>query len=333
MYYSYKSKRKNKKLYKVLLLAAAITGLCYLGVKYQQYIFFWKYTYNKISTTLKDASKIVNIDKKKLKLQEISEICDDYNSRNQISGETFLLSGKIHFQLGEIYLNKTFSEYIVSNCTDCSGNNANKEFIAAVKNIKKAIAIFSSDEIDPEYRLILAKSYYYSNYYNTQEIYRIVEKIDNVEVLSDIEDIRFLSIMNILTNKEDYGLEILVKYGMVSDSINGRFFLASAYSMAGKYTDSIMSFKNILDTCSDNALLKSANMNLGKIYFGRSLYKESLEHFTNALKIDEKDNSSRIWIGKNYAALGERTKAKAIWTEVLVSDQANIEAKKLLGLM
>ena len=287
---------------------------------------------NKISSALKDASKIEDFDKKKLKLLEISEICDDYNTKNQISAETFLLAGKTHFQLGEIYLNKSFSEYIISNCSDCIDQKSGMEFLSAIKNIRKAIALFASDEIDPEYRLIMAKSCYYGNYYNTKEIFKIVEKIDNIENIPDIEDIRFLSIINILNKKEDFGLEILVKYGMVSDSLSGRFFLASAYNIAGKYTDSIMSFKNIMDNCSDNNLLKLANVNLGKIYFSRSLYKESLAHFTNALKIDERDNLSKIWIGKNYAALGEKTKAKAIWSEVLVSDQSNMEAKKLLGM-
>jgi tetratricopeptide (TPR) repeat protein len=332
MYYSYKSKKKNRKIFKILLLAIAITGIFYFGAKYRQYIFFWKYTYNKISSALKDTSKIEDIEKRKLKLLEISGICDDYNSKNQISAETFLLAGKTHFLLGEIYLNKTFSEYIISNCTDCLDQRAATEFITAIKNIRKAIAIYASDGIEPEYRLIMARSCYYTDYYNTKRIYRLLDKLDNIETFPNIDDIRFLSIINILNKKEDYGLEILVKYGMVSETMSGRFFLASVYNIAGKYTDSIMSFKNILDNCSDNNLLRLANINLGKIYFSRSLYRESLLHFMNALKIDEKDNSSKIWIGKNYAALGEKTKARAIWADVLVSDQGNMEARKLLGI-
>ena len=94
-----------------------------------------------------------------------------------------------------------------------------------------------------------------------------------------------------------------------------------------------MSFKNILENCSDKSVTKLANINLGKIYFNQSLYKESLMHFTYALTIDERDNTLKIWIGKNYSALGEKTKAKAIWAEVLASDQTNKEAKELLGLM
>ncbi len=332
MYYSYKSKRKNRKIIKIILLAAAVFGIFYLGAKYQQYIFFWKYTYNKISLALDDASKIEEIEKRKLKLLEISGICDEYNSNNQVSAETFMLAGKIHYLLGEIYFKKTFSEYIVSNCTDCLDQKAAAEFFTAIKNIRKAMALSSSGEIDPEYRLVMAKSCYYTGYYNIKNIYRLLGKLDNIESIPNIDDIRFLSIINILNRKEDYGLEILIKHGMVSDTMSGRFFLASAYNIAGKYTDSIMSFKNILDNCTDNNLLKLANFNLGKIYFSRSLYKESLAHFISALRLDDKDATSKIWIGKNYAALGEKTKARAIWSEVLVSDQDNMEAKKLLGI-
>jgi tetratricopeptide (TPR) repeat protein len=332
MYYSYKSKRKNRKIFKILLTVIAAIGVFYFGAKYQQYIFFWKYTYNKISSTLKDASKTEDIEKRKLKLLEIGEICDDYNSKNQTSAETFLLAGKTHFLLGEIYSNKTFSEYIINSCTDCLDQKAMTEFFTAIKNIRKAMALTASGDINPEYRLIMARSCYYTDYYNTKKIYRLLDKLDNIEAIRDIDDVRFLSIMNIMNRKEDYGLEILVKHGMVSETMNGRFFLASAYNISGKYTDSIMTYKNILDNCSDSGLLKLANINLGKIYFSRSLYRESLAHFTSALKIDEKDNSSKIWIGKNYAALGEKTKARAIWSEVLVSDQGNSEAKKLLGI-
>ena len=333
MYYSYKSKRKNKKIYKILLLVLVISGVGYLGVKYQQYVFFWKYTYNKISSELNKVSKIEDINKKKIKLLEISKICDEYNSKNQTSAETYLLAGKIRFQLGEIYLNKTFSEYIISSCTDCVDRKAYTEFIAAVRNIRKAIALFNTDEIEPGYLLTIAKAYYYSNYYGIKEVAGLIDKIENVESLPAVDDIRFISIVNILNRKDDYGLEILMKYGMVSDSIDGHFFLASAYNLASKYTDAIMSYKNILDNSSDNNLLKLANINLGRIYFNRALYRESLAHFMSAVKLDEKDNSSKIWIGKNYAALGERAKARAIWSEVLVSDQANDEVKKLLGLM
>jgi tetratricopeptide (TPR) repeat protein len=94
-----------------------------------------------------------------------------------------------------------------------------------------------------------------------------------------------------------------------------------------------MNFKKILGMTTDNGILKLAHANLGKIYFNQSLYKESLAHFAEALKIDDRDQILKIWIGKDYSALGDKTKARAIWTEVLTADRSNEEVKKLLGLM
>ncbi len=333
MYSIYKTKRKKRKIYVVFFLIIIIAGICYFGVKYQQYIFFWKYTYNKINQKLIEISKIDEIGKKKLKLQEIAEICNDYNSRNPVSMDTFLLSGKIHYQLGEIYLNKTYSEFIISGCTGCVSPQASAEFLNAIKDIKKGAALSRSNEINREYLLILAKSCFYSNYYNDKEIYNMISGVKDIESVPDVEDIRFLSIINILNKKEEYANDLLTRYGMVAESIKGRFFFASAHNLAGKYTDSIMDYKYILDNSSDSEIIKLANVNLGKIYFNQSLYNESLMHFTNALKMDNGDYSLKIWIGKNYSALGERIKARAIWQEVLASDQNNSEVRKLLGLM
>lgn len=332
MYYNYKSKKKKRKLIKILLLLPIIFCVYYFGTKYHQYIFFWKYTHNKISNRLNNVLNIRDTEKKKTELGDLEEICSDYCFKNQLSAESFLLLGKIHFYIGEAVLNTTFSDMIINNCTDCVSREAKNEFLNAVRDIRKSMALSRSEKADSETLLILAKSIYYSNYYNTSEIHSILKKID-VEFISNADDIRFLSIINIFNKNEDYGLEILNKYGMISDSIKSRFFLAYAYNLADKYTDSIMSFKNILNNCSDKYVIKLVNLNLGKIYFSQSLFKESLTHFTNALTIDKKDNTLKIWIGKNYSAMGEKTKAKAIWAEVLASDQTNAEAKKLLGLM
>jgi len=67
------------------------------------------------------------------------------------------------------------------------------------------------------------------------------------------------------------------------------------------------------------------------LYYNQSLYNESLAHFSSALAIDERDNELKIWIGKNYSALGNKAKARAVWSEVLAIDSANEEVKKLLA--
>lgn len=139
--------------------------------------------------------------------------------------------------------------------------------------------------------------------------------------------------MTILNGDEKKGFDLLQSHGAILDSIQGRLFLASVEVIAMRYTNAIMNFKDALSRSDDVRVRKLIHVNLGKIYYSQSLFKESLGHFTIALKIDEKDNFSRIWIGKNYSALGYRDRARAIWSEVLTTDRSNTEVRRLLGVM
>ena len=136
-----------------------------------------------------------------------------------------------------------------------------------------------------------------------------------------------------MNKREDYGLKFLSDYGMVKDNIQGLLLFATAERAAKKYTGAIMSYKNVLARTQEPAIQKLVRINLGKIYFNQSLFKESLDQFTLALQVDQKDTLPRIWIGKNYLAMGAKDKARAIWSEVLITDGANTEVKELLGAM
>jgi len=41
----------------------------------------------------------------------------------------------------------------------------------------------------------------------------------------------------------------------------------------------------------------------------------------------------KLWLGKVYSAVGNVSQAKALWSEVLLLDSENAEAKRLLGIM
>jgi GH15 family glucan-1,4-alpha-glucosidase len=47
----------------------------------------------------------------------------------------------------------------------------------------------------------------------------------------------------------------------------------------------------------------------------------------------EEDNYFKIWISRNYLALGEKDKAKAILSKVLLSDRKNKEVEELLKVI
>ena len=97
MYYSYKTKKKKGKLFKILLLLPVLFCIYYFGTRYHQYFLFWKYTHNKISSKLNDVLEITDIDKRVKSLSGIKEICGDYCFKNQVSPESFLLMGEDSF--------------------------------------------------------------------------------------------------------------------------------------------------------------------------------------------------------------------------------------------
>lgn len=333
MYYSYKTKKRNVKAYRLLLLSVIIISGIFLGYRYKSYIFFWRYNYNKISGKLEAASSITDRDKRRLLLKDIAGICDDYSNENNVSQDAFFISGRAHFELGESYLDNNFSELFITDSLYPVNENAKTEFMLAIKYILKGIALFRSDELNIESRLILLKSAFYTDYYDRDELYNIINTDKETGIDKNEENARLFSIIYIQNGDEDRGLSILNQYGNVTDSITGRLFLAKANQIARRYTEAIIEYKYVLTGSTDNNIAKLANINLGKIYFNQSLYEESLAHFYSALKIDERDNLSKIWVGKNYFAMGEKKKAKAIWAEVLSSDSSNEEAKSLLGLM
>jgi tetratricopeptide (TPR) repeat protein len=331
MYNSYKSKKKNRKYLKYISALAIILIIFYFGNKYKQYIFFWKYTSSKLSRELDNIIAKPKSERSG-KLLDISGVFLDYCLKNQDSAESFLLMGKIYYLLANDKLNKTFTELIIYNKTDNIPEMIKPGFIDAVKYLRKGIALSHSGKTDPEYNILLAKSYYYSGYYDPGFIFSTINNPDPAQI-NDAEDIRFISIAGIINGNKEYGIEILEKFGKLSDNIKDKFFKAKAYNLAGKYTDAIIKFKEIIEITTDNELKKLGNVNLGVIYFNQSLYKESLVHFINAYILDGNDNNLKIWIGKNYSAMGDRKKAKQIWNEVLASDQSNNEVKKLLGVL
>ncbi len=163
--------------------------------------------------------------------------------------------------------------------------------------------------------------------------FAVARDIGPVSALRTVDDVRFCALMYVLAGKTQEGFGILGEHGKTSDTLEGRLFQATLYAISKQYTNAIINYQEVLRKTSDSSVLKLAHINLGKLYYNQSLFNESLGHFTSALSIDERDNQLKIWIGKNYSALGNKAKARAIWSEVLAIDAGNEEVKKLLNPM
>lgn len=332
MYDRYKSRRKNTGIFKVLgfiIVAAVVTVL---AVKYHHHLAFWRYSQNKLEKRIEAIRQIKDTTKKREALVDFSDAYDKQKEERMVDADAFFTSGEIHYLLGETYLPGSFSELFINDRIGDIGKEAKVEFLKAIKDIKKGSALENGIP-DESYSFMLAKAAYYTGFYSPREIFEMIEKTGDAAKRKSIENVRFYSMANIVNKKEDYGLKFLSQYGAVNDNIQGLLFYATAERTAKKYTGAIVSYKNVLARTSDDSIRKLVHVNLGKIYFNQSLYRESLDQFNLALKIDQKDTIPKIWIGKNYSALGEKDKAKAIWSEVLTTDGANSEVKHLMGAM
>jgi tetratricopeptide (TPR) repeat protein len=332
MYDRFKTRKRNSGIYKVVVALAVISGVLFVGFRYQRYLTFWKYNQNMLYKKIEASRHIADRQDRREALIGITDTMDRYKEEHQTDSAAFLMSGEAHYLLGESNLAGTFSELFINDKLGDVSKNAKIEFLRAIKDIKKGSAL-DNGALDENFCLLLSKSCYFAGYNTPSEIFRIIQKSGDPVKFNDTENVRFYSVVSIINKKEDFGLKLLSQHGMVRDNIQGLLFYSTAERVAEKYTGAIVSYKNVLAMTTDEKIRKLVHVNLGKIYFKKSLFKESLEQFAIALKIDERDALSKIWIGKNYSAMGQKDKARAIWSEVLTSDGANTEARELLGTM
>ncbi len=332
MYYRYKVKKKDRKILPRVIILLVVSAAGYYGYQYRQYLQFWKFSYNKLNSRIEHAAATDKKQTRRELLQLVTHF-EEYKRDNPVKPEAFLMAGKVFCLLAETGMPGTFSERLINGTTRDMGSESEKYFLSAVINLKKGKALLRDDNPDAEYTLLLAKALYFLKYCSNDDIAGVLKGVKVKKLKNRIEDIRFFALMQILSGEEKAGFDTLQHHGAILDSTQGRLFLASVEVVAKRYTNAIMNFKDALGRSRDDRLRKLIHVNLGKIYYNQSLYKESLGHFTVALKLDVKDTSSRIWIGKNYHALGQKDRARAIWSEALTIDRSNVEIRRLLGVM
>ncbi|MBP7603277.1 MAG: hypothetical protein KBA15_05085 [Spirochaetes bacterium] len=330
MYSHYKTRKRNSGLFRFFGLMVAAGAVVFLFVNFKQYIFFWKYTQHRIAREIAVAMNTRSPEEREKLLKNIASNCEELDGDNQLSAEAFFMAGEANCLLGEAVMGRTFSEALIHDGVPVAvGEAARPHFIAAIRCVNKGRAL--SGGIEPRQALVLAKAGFYAGYYGGETLHSIVAAVGPASSLTSVDDARFCALMNILAGKDEAGFRLLAEYGKTTDTLEGRLFQATLYAISKQYTNAILNYQEILKKTADSAILKLAHINLGKLYFNQSLYNESLVHFTGALAIDERDSQLKIWIGKNYSALGNKAKARAVWSEVLAIDSANEEVKKLLS--
>jgi tetratricopeptide (TPR) repeat protein len=301
----------------------------YFGYKYRVYLMFWKYSTTEIETRFSRAIKTTDRDKRKELLASLEPGVMRYIEENPVSADSYNIAGELHFHLAEAQLPGTFSEMLVNDAIDKLDAESRERFVRVIREIKKAKALSGGEKLPMKYAMALARACYYTNHVSVQDIFGIIYDDGGRNLPEGIEDRRFYAFCAVMNRQEDNGIAVL-KATQGNDSLHGILFLATVQRIAKKNTESIVSFKKALDIARDNQVVKLIRSNLGKIYFQQSLFRESIAEFMEVLKLDDKDISAKIWIGKNYKSLGEKDKAKSAWNEALALDSENPEARELL---
>ena len=332
MYYRYKTRKKDRRYLKYISYLIIAGIVVYTLYHYKNQLMFWKLSQNRIIYEIKSVSSISDPQQRIEKLKKLKSDLETYRDENALEPESYQLTARVCYNIGIADMDNDFTDIYLNESNVKLSPESEKYLIETIKNLQKAIALLDGREIDTDDIFILAGAYYFTGYYTGKEIYTMLK-----EYVKDGEGVtaanaRFFSIVCIKAENIEEGLGFLQAKGDVESSVKGRLLWARALRDAMKNTESIIAFQKILKTAEDSTSQKIAYLNLGRIYYDQHLYKESIEQFTAALALGD-DLNCKIWIGKNHMALGEKDKAKAVWTEVLNADNSNEEAKKLLDIM
>jgi tetratricopeptide (TPR) repeat protein len=332
MYYRYKAKKKDRRFIKTAVLWTLIIAGIYIAYSNRTQLMFWKITRNRIITDIDRAVSIEDENKKIRELDRLVESLEIYKNEHSFDPDAYIMSGRINFLRAMSENGKSFSEMYVYDSFKDFPVSAKKQLLVSIRDFNKAKALLDGKSLAPPDAVMLGKSLFLHNYYGPEEIYQRLSSIKPERDL-ELDDIRFYVIIAALSGNYEEGLSVAKASGRIEDTVEGKLFYASLLKDAGRYTEAIMAFRDIAGESADAVVQKVAHFNLGQIYFKQRLYRESLKEFESILAMDNSDVNSKIWLGRNYSAMGDRDRAKAIWGEVLTANSSNQEVKKLLGLM
>ena len=333
MYYRYKVKKKKKGYAKAIVIVILAVSLSCMVYHFRSHLLFWRYTFNKLEGRIHAVQKIPDYDQRKKSLEDMVDIVNHYMLEHEGDPSACFMSGLTHYLYGESLLGKSFSMKTITEDEFHVDDKARNEFLLAIRHMKKGLALKESTAADEGYALMLARAYYYTAFESPQEIKKSILSSISEDSIVDIEDIRFVTVIHILTGQADYGIQLLTRKGIGQGDIEGSLFMAACQKLALMYTGAIITYQDVIRKSQDPSIWKLAYVNLGKIYFNQTLYQESIDSFSKAFEADGTDVTPKIWIGRNYLAQGNRDKAKAVWMEALALDKDNAEVKELLQVM
>jgi len=135
-------------------------------------------------------------------------------------------------------------------------------------------------------------------------------------------------------DKEEYEkalpcLEIVIKTNISSLKALAYFQIGYCYSKLGFYKDAIEAFKQAIRIDPDDA---DARYNLGVAYSGLGLYREAIEAYKQAIRIDPDNTNAHDNLGVAYVQLGFYKDAIEAFKQAIRIDPDNTNAHGNLGV-
>lgn len=330
MYYRYKSRKKDRRFLKLIIVICLSSAAIYILYSNKNRLMIWKINQNKITSSIDESAVISDKAQRSVELRKLADELEAYKKENTLDPEAYIMAARLYMRLGLNLDDRSFSEMYIDDSLAGLSRESRSWLMMVIRDTNKAIALYDGKDIEVDDLLSLARAAFLTGYYQNDYIYGLVSpKISQDENVS-VENARFYSLLCISSGRVDEGLDYLQKKGAVEESVQGRLFKARALNDAMKYTEAIIAFQAILKTTDDSYVQRTCYLNLGRIYYNQRLYRESLDQYTAAVNISA-DNNCKIWMGRNYLALGDRENAKKILAEAAAADPSNEEVNILLG--
>lgn len=112
-----------------------------------------------------------------------------------------------------------------------------------------------------------------------------------------------------------------------SESLEGWYSRGMAWQRFDSFQRAIKDYKAVLDLYPQH---RSANYNLGYLYYLQKQYQRSVPYFSRAIKADSAYGEAYLGRGAAYQLLGKKQKAEQDLKRVLELDPDNTVAKELL---
>ncbi|MBN2434332.1 MAG: tetratricopeptide repeat protein [Spirochaetes bacterium] len=310
MYYRYKKNKGPGVLFKVLFAVIFFGVLFYFANRYQEYLFFWRYTVNQISSGINSASLVEDEQRRIEILRESYKKSLDYAEANPLSREAFFTLANAAASLAEAESSVKFSSYILNDNGSVFDRESRDLLLESMKALKKGIALDERQVVADSILVLASKLDFYTGYSEMEKIFSYIALVSDPASLSDVEDRRFYGLMLVLKGDVDAGVAFLRNHGQIA-SFSDRLFFSGALKKAGQYTDAIVEYKELLSEQPSKEHEVYILYNLGEIYYEQSLYNEALEELLKLQLVKPDDARARNLTGQIYLKLGDKKSAEA----------------------